>query len=364
VSEAERPAWEDTEAAEHALLQEEKKASIGGTDAATVSLESAGKKGPFGKSALDIWLRLTGRAPAPVDSDRFEMGRLMEDPIATRFQRRTGLVTRKLAQQVHPQYPWATGHIDRGVLDLSPVAESVDGDLEIKAPEFDPLNEWSDPALGEEQRVPLPYFLQVVWYVGLPRDSGAAFERMIYLAAQMGFSSPLRIYRWWPDEKIRQIHARMFEASQRFWEENVLKDDPPPMSVADPEAARRWLAFKHPSAKDQEIVGADPSFLEIAKAFDEAREKAKHWDGEKDRLGAEIGRLVGDHYGLMANVGGEIAKATWPTIQATTEAVTDWEGVLLDLGVTVPAEAIQNRTRIVEKRKSYRRLTVSVKKGK
>jgi predicted phage-related endonuclease len=337
-------------------LQAEKRHSIGGSDAAVIALEAAGKKPPFGKSSFDVWLRLTGRAPEKEDTERLEMGRLLEEPIAQKFARRTGLAVQALPQVVHPQYPWATGHIDRAVLGLVP------GDLEIKTVEFDPLGDWSQP--GDEQHVPMGYFFQAVWYVGLPRDGIAAFERMVHMAAQFGLSGGMRVYRWWPDDKIRAIHARMFEACQRFYEDYVLKDEPPPMPTYEGagDAAKRWLAYKHPLAKDSEIVPGTPQLVELVSAYEEAREKAAEWDGKKELLGSEIKRLVGDHYGMQAQAGGLTARATWAYTNPQTKAFTDYEAILSEIGCDVPAELIQKHTRIVTTRQGFRSLRATLKK--
>ncbi len=349
----------DQEQAEHAKLLEEKLGTIGGTDASVIALETAGKKPAFGRSMFDVWLRMTGRAPPREDNDRLEMGRLMEEPIATRFSRRTGLQVEKIPQVVHPRFPWVTGHIDRAIVGGQPA------DLECKSVEWDPLHEWSDPALGEEQRVPLDYLLQITWYVGIPRGDLGAFERMMYAAAQFGLSGSLRIYKWWPDEKIQQIHARMLESCQRFYEENVLKNDPPPMPTFDGDAARRWLAFKHPTNKDREIAAISDSaeaerMVTLVHEYEEAQAKAKLYSDRQDLLGAELGRLVGDHYGAMAISGGETAKATRPFIEPSTKVITDYRAILQELDVEVPPEIEQKHTSTIVTRAGYRRLSVAV----
>ena len=346
---------------DRAKLLEEKAHSIGGTDASVIALNSAGKPAAFGRTWFDTWLRLTKRAEPQEPTDRMEMGSLMEEPVARRFSRRTGLEVATIPQVTHPSFPWYTGHIDRAI-----VTPGKPGDLECKTVEWDPLNEWSQP--GEEQRVPIDYLLQVVWYVGLPRDGLGAFERMMYAAAQFGLSGGLRIYSWDPrkDERIKRIHSRTFEACQRFWEEYVAKDTPPPMPTFDGDAARRWLEFRHPSAKDDEIrlvsdTDQAAKMLEIAKAYREAKAKAKLHDAEADRLGAEIAAIVGDSYGATAICAGEQVKATWPSIEAVSKPVTDYQAILQEKGIVPTDDEIQRHTRIVQTRSGYRRLTVSVK---
>ncbi len=334
----------DQEALEHEQLKQDKQTpSIGGTSAATITLEAMGETPPFGNSAFDVWLRLTGRKPATTeDTDRFEIGRLLEEPIATRFTRKTGLHTAKLPFLIHPEHSWATGHLDR-------VAVEEPADIEIKTVEWDPNHEWSDPNLGEVQRVPLSYLLQPVWYAGIPRpdnkhggyaQSGPqiipGLERDIYIAAQFGFK-PLRIYKWKCDDTIRGIYARMFEVCQKFWEENVLKDDPPPFNTRNTKGAKEWLQHKFPVSRDQEIVEVQSQLVvDTALAYKEACEKAKSADAHKEKLSLELAKHVGASYGIRASSKDATVTVTWPTIPA-------WSGT-------------------VEK-KAYRRLNVNVKKG-
>lgn len=308
---------DDIEKLEHDKLQKDKETpSIGGTAAAVITMEAAGLTPPFGKSAFDIWGKLTGllkeEKPDAEKEDRFEMGRLLEEPIAIRFQRRTGLTVEKVPLIVHPEYPWYTGHIDR-------IVKEKPADLEIKTVGFyqDRDVEWSDPAKGEEPRVPIAYLFQAIWYCGLPRAGVGAMEReSVFFAAQFDFRSPLRIYEFPVDDAMRETHARMFEACQRFWEEHVVKKMPPPVdparSLASAQAAVK-LRFPSPTLG---IVETDNRyFVDLARAYEEACALEKKAKGDKERLGVEIQNIIGKHYGVTAAVGGVRAKATWPLVK-------------------------------------------------
>ena len=52
-------------------------------------------------------------------------------------------------------------------------------------------------------------------------------------------------------------------------------------------------------------------------------------------------------------------RATWPVIPGSSDVVTDWESLVRDLDVEVPAELIAKHSRMVEKRAAYRRLAVN-----
>ena len=325
----------DVEHAEHQqLLSDRETPSIGGSAAATIALETAGQQPPFGRSMFDLWLRLTGRAPDEQrDTDRLEMGRLMEEPVAIRFQRKTGLRVAKIGQISHPQHPWVTGHLDRILVGSEP------GDVEIKTVGWYTGRDeaWSDPNKGEVQRIPISYLLQPVWYLGIPRlhedEPGGgtrtvgAFERNLYLAAQFDLDKPLRVYAWEPDATLRTIHERMFESCQRFWEEYVLKDQPPP-APSSPDAAKRWLAVTYPTI-GEEIQEGDAAFTEIALAYDEARKREKYFKEKKDQLGVELARLIGSNKGIAVVTDTETVRATISEVvkQAYTVKATSYRQV-------------------------------------
>lgn len=302
----------DQEAAEHrALLEEKKLGTIGGTEASIIALEHAGVKPKFGRTAFGVWSQMMGLTPpGAADNDRMEMGRLMEEPLAVRFQRRTGLSTIKIPMLIHPNHEWVTGHLDRGV--LGPDRMTPQGDLEIKTVGYyqDRDLEWSNPEQGEMNKVPLDYLLQAIWYLGIPRDAAPAFERDLYIAAQFDFQA-FRIYRWEASPQFRTLWKRMFEACQEFREKHVLTGDPPPaVSLGD---QKRWLDWKYPVA-GKEILTGDARTVELAKAYKEAARKEKLAKTEKEGLGVELGKLIGAAYGIKAEAQGITASIHRPSL--------------------------------------------------
>lgn len=354
----------DLEQLEHErLLADREKPSIGGSAAATITLEAAGEVPPYGRSAFDEWVRLTGRKTTPdLDNDHFEVGRLMEEPIATRFTRRTGIELAKVPLLIHPKYDWITGHMDRASVSGAPPA-----DVEIKLVEFDRDGEWSDPNLGEAQRVPLSHLLQPVWYVGIPRPKRSpmidvsngllgAFSRRIYIAAQIGMFRPLRIYSWEPDETIRAIHARMFEVCQRFWEEYVQKDSPPPMPQRNVPAARRWLDTVYPALPKGDLPDGGAKLVELARAYQEALDQENAAKAKKEQVGVDLRALMGEAKTATGEADGISAKVTMVAVREVTD--TDFEGVVRDLGVDVPADLIVKNQKTTRAAYRYPRITL------
>lgn len=324
-------------------LLEERRHLIGGSDVpAILGLSS------FGRTGLDVWMRLVGMGELgnPDMQDRFELGLLLEEPIAQRYTRKTGVTLRKPGGLlVHPKYPWAGGHIDR---------ESVDGarDVECKTVDAWGVAEWSDPSKGEPVRVPEDYALQVMWYLWL-----RLWERRHDIAAQIGFQ-PLRVYPFLPDDQtLRQVTAAVVERVHEWYERYVVTKEPPPLGAG--EGAKRWLKSRFPRP-DTEMVAAYPEAEEIRRLAMEAEEKAAEWTAKEEAFKNQLRAMIGDHYGIA----GEGWKITWPRIPEQTKAVTDWPAIVKELELTIPEEVWLRHTRTVVVREAYRRLSPLSRKGK
>jgi predicted phage-related endonuclease len=333
----------------------ERAPTIGGSDVPAI-LGLSKYRDPF-----SVWLRITearaGRVPPQTeDSDRLEMGRLMEPVIAGRAARRMGVTLREVPRLVHPQFPWMTGAVDREIVE-------EDGDVECKSVEWDPLKLWSDPDLGEVQRIPEDYYVQVVTYIGLRIARKEA--RPHHVAAQFGFQK-LRLYRYDPDRLIVATWQAILEKMHAFWETYVVTGNPPP--VGSSPATEAWLKAKFPMHGDEKPVRVDNSddVAEVFRAYKQAKEQFDVAEKTKDALENEIRRLVGDSYGLEGQNGGLSYRATWPYIKAKTALVTDYEKILGELvemhKIDVPAQLIQKHSRVATVKAGYRRLSPAVVK--
>lgn len=346
----------DTEQQEHAKLRAEKRLTIGGSDAAVLLLESLGERPPYGRNSFEIYQRLRGKEDERPDNDRFEVGRLMEPVISLRFTRKTGLILQSLPDQVvHPKYPWYTGHLDRIVV-------NEPGDAELKTVEWDKDHEWSNPQQGDPARVPPLYLAQAIWYVGLPRpqldgSTLGAFDRPFWIVAQFGFRE-LRYYRFDPTPEIRAIHARMFEACQRFYEENVLKGVPPPMPK-DGWAAHNYAKALYPQEKE-DVLQAEETYVDIAHRFKRLQKLEALVKNRKMLYQAKIEARIGKAYAIEAKSKRGSMRATWST--TASQSGVDWEEVVRRLDVPVPAKIIADCTKTVKE--SFRTLRVTAREPK
>jgi predicted phage-related endonuclease len=338
----------------HEEFQRERAPRIGGSDVPAILGMSKYR------SAFDVWLRITeARAGRPVpqteDNDRLEMGRLLEPVIAQRAERRLGLPLRTVETLRHPQFEWLSGNIDREVVDGS-------ADVELKSVEWDPLNLWSDPSKGEEQRIPEDYYVQVVTYMGL--RLARKETRPHHVAAQFGFQG-LRMYRYDPDRLSIATWSKILERLHEFWERHVLTGEPPPVGAS--KATEAWLKEKFPTHGDDKTLIVDNSddVAEVFRAYKAAADKFDEAEKNVTALENEIKRLVGARYGIEGENQGTKYRATWAYVKPQTGLVTDWKKVLDDVcelnKVSVPVESIQNNTRPVTFRAGYRTLRPGVK---
>jgi predicted phage-related endonuclease len=271
----------------------------------------------------------------------------LEEPIAQRYTRKTGIALRPLGELVHPVYNWAGGHIDR---------EAVDESLDVECKSVDPWDrerQWSLP--GEVQRVPEYVTLQVCWYLTM-----RGYSRPHHIAAQRGFR-PLQVYPFNPTDQIQRIGANLLEQAHQFIEKYVKTGNPPPLG--DGPAADGFLARFHMKDPKKELSPAPPGTAELVARYEQAKSLSDKWTKEKKAIRNDIAALVGDRYGLA----GESFTATWPETPSKTEAVTDYAAVAMELAedneLEIPVELIQKHTQILTVRKGYRTFKVNTKKG-
>jgi putative phage-type endonuclease len=134
---------------------------IGGSDVGVIAGVSTYKD----SSPYTIWAEKTGNGATGVD-ERFEpewmrWGRLLEDPIAEEFTRRTGIEAYPFRQMIRSdEYPFMIANVDR----LTGPVDEVDGVLEIKTTRF--ADQWE---IGEDGAVTVPpaYLLQGQHYLAI-----------------------------------------------------------------------------------------------------------------------------------------------------------------------------------------------------
>jgi putative phage-type endonuclease len=175
---------------------------LGGSDAGVVAGVSTWR------SPYDLWSeKVAGILPDPADEKEYQLwGKLLEDPIAAEFAKRTGIEVHQFKKMVrNTDYPFMFANVDR----LTGPATALDGVLEIKTTRF--ADQWKDGA------VPLTYGVQGQHYLavlGLPR---------VHYACLIG-GQELVITTV---ERDDQLIADLAAIEEAFWQQVLRREAPP-----------------------------------------------------------------------------------------------------------------------------------------
>lgn len=284
---------------------EDRTTFLGGTDVSAIMGTN-----PY-KTAMDVWMEKTGRRP-PVRDNRFmEWGRRLEPVVAQAFAEKTGMALEKAGFIVgEPEY-----------LCASPDYLTEDGIVEIKT--AGSADGWGPHGSGI---VPAHYRDQVLHYMGL---SG---RKKAWIAVLIGGND----FRWYPIEHDGDRIARIREKACRFWEENVLKDQPP---VEEPEDDSSGVhGTKIVWSNDLWVVLAAEEAVECNERYTEAKKRY-------DELCALLKRAIGDATEMWTPT----ARIRWTEGKLVRK--TDWEAVAREAGAS--RELIDGHTTEVRSRRVF-----------
>lgn len=246
---------------------------LGGSDAASVLGVS-----PW-KTPLQLFLEKIGEAGGQQDSEPMLWGRVLEDPIAAEYARRTGRKVRRCNRTLrHSAHGYIAAHIDRDVV-------GEDRIVEVKTARSDAG--WGDAGTDD---VPDHYVAQIQHYLAV---TGAVVCDVPVLIG----GSDFRIYTVPRDEELISM---LVDAEVAFWDRVQRRDPPAPSNAAD--AAVRWR---------KSVARAESATLEVASAVDQLRslkEQMKALEEEEERLRGLILPAFTDAEAL--EFGGKVI-ATW-----------------------------------------------------
>lgn len=188
---------------DRAAWLEERRKSIGGSDAAAI-VGLSEYSSPYA-----VWADKTGRLPEKDDNEAMREGRDLEQYVADRWMEATGKRCRRRTQMLrNPMFPWAHANVDRWV-----VGEKAG--LECKTVKPYDAREY------EEGRYPDRFYVQCMHYMAV---TGADRWYLAVLAFGTGF------YTFTIERDEQEISALM-ETERQFWS-YVEADTPPPADGA------------------------------------------------------------------------------------------------------------------------------------
>lgn len=311
---------------EERQFQEERRTTLGGTDqAAHLGFSTY-------RNAWDVAAEKKGILEPWGGNERTDIGRLLEEPIAREYAKRTEQKLRKVNEVVRDRiHPFLGGHPDRLVI-------GAKKGVEIKTVEFG-FDKWSKP--GEPLRVPRDYLVQSQHYMMITgRESWD-------LVALFGLS---RI-RWYSLFRNEVIIKALREKGCEFWERYVQGPDLPPI---EGRRAAHWIRERFPAVANPTYLIANEEQREAIAKWREAKGAANKWKKESEKLKLHVQQMIGDCEGVIA---GETT-VTWKKNKDTTALVTDYAELLVYLadkhGFSIEADDINRFTRTLVTREGAR----------
>ena len=201
---------------------EQRKKGIGGSDASSIM-----GLNPY-SSPLKVYLDKIGKGEDKVTTEAMRQGTDLEQYVAERFCEETGLQVRRCNQILqHPKYDWMLANVDRLIV-------GHNAGLECKT--TSPYSKFK----FDEGEINPHYYWQSIHYLAV---TGAD----VWYVAVLVLGKAFHVFEIRRDEAaIRQL----IDAEKVFWEEHVLKKDPPlpTGSEVDDEA----VAAVYPEGDDAE----------------------------------------------------------------------------------------------------------------
>lgn len=248
-----------------------RKSGIGGSDAAAV-MGMNSYASPF-----SVWADKTGRSKPKEETEAMRIGHDLEDYVAKRWCEQTGKKVRR-DSRIHrnDDYPFALATIDRWV-----VGEKAG--LECKTTNVLNLQKFNN---GE---YPDNYYVQCMHYMAV---TGA--DRWYLAVLVMG-----REFFTYTIERDEDEIRSLMEGEAYFWNEYVLKDNPPPADGMKSTTQVINGMYSIPVDDDVDLFGLD----EAIDNYMAVKQQIKELDGAKEKMeqslkialgGAERG--YSDHY--------------------------------------------------------------------
>lgn len=228
------------------------------------------------RTPLEVWAEKTGKIQRSEVSEAAELGSELEDFVARKFMRTTGIKVRRAPKYYHhPKYDFLRCQVDR-------LVEGTDELLECKTCGAWVAKEWE----GEE--IPQEYVLQVQWQLGITERSKG------YIAVLIGgqcFKHKEILFD-------KELFDSLVEKAVTFWNEFVMTDTPPKASAGDSPV----LLQMFPSAAGDLVQIDDPEKCDDLDTAVERRLELKKEisaiEDELDALEAGLKQIVGDAPGV------------------------------------------------------------------
>lgn len=244
---------------------EARRVGIGGSDAAAI-LGMNKFKSPVG-----VYLDKIGQSPEEkMSSEAAYWGNTLEDIVAQEFSKRTGLKIRKRnAILQHPDHPFMIANVDRLIV-------GVDEGLECKTASEYLKQEWT------EDQVPASYLIQCQHYMAV-----AGFQAW-WIAVLIGGNK----FQFKRIERDEEIISHLIEQEKNFWENHVLKLEPPMFDGS--EASTKLLNTLYPISENNSEIELPDEADSLIEAIEQLKLEADQLDTKKTEYENQLKAMLGD----------------------------------------------------------------------
>ena len=283
-----------------------RKSGLGGSDIGAILGLS-----PY-RTAVDVYMDKTGRAPQQEETLQMRFGTYAEEFVAQEYARQTGRGVQRFTSMLHHPTAPLLGNIDRLVIPEGQKRAShqsqirTDTVLECKtASAFAAYKseEWGEAGTDA---VPMSYLTQCATYRIL---SGCQHADLAVLFG----NQEVRIYHLPHDA---ELEAFIVAKAAEWWAAHIIADVPPePVCDADIKAL-------YPASAAGKSAEADDALLVTLAELRTAKAEAAAWEKRADAAALEIKKTLGEAEILVWQ--GETL-ATWKSAKASRK--TDWKAV-------------------------------------
>jgi len=223
------------------------------------------------KTPLRLWAEKSGQIPEEdlSNNEYVQLGSELEDFIAKKFERKTGLKVRRAPQRyIHKKYPFMACQVDRLITGTNELVEckNVSG---WKA------KEW------EKEEIPIEYILQVSWQLMITG------RKIGYIAVLIGGNR----FLYKKIEADQELFGKMTEVAQNFWD--MVENKTPPMACGDD---NETLLEIFPKSNEQ--LQAIEEMNDMIAALQKIKIDIKNMERHKDEFEAKLKQVIGDSQGI------------------------------------------------------------------
>ena len=258
-------AWDEELCQECFEKQNDRKGFIGGSDIAGIMGLSRWR------TPLSVWAEKTGKVKAKdlSDNEAVELGSELEDFVAKKFERKTGMKVRRAPQRYFlKSNPVFRCQVDR-------LIQGTDELLEVKTCSAWKEKEWE----GEE--IPIEYILQTMWQLLITG------RKVGHIAVLIGGQK----FRYKKIEADQEMFDKMVKAAAEFW--SMVQNNIPPlvMGMDNP-----FMVELYP--EDNEKMQQVEELNDRIALLMQTKGNIKAMYEEQDKLEAEIKAVIGDTLGV------------------------------------------------------------------